>query len=435
MPVRQVQVDVAILGGGVVGLWTLARLRSVGYSCILLESADLGGVQSLASQGIIHGGIKYALTGSASRASRAIAEMPAIWHACLAGEGVVDLRAARVLSEHQYLWTTGGIGARLMGLAASKVIRTGVERLERPDRPPVFEHAPKGVDVYSVQEPVLDTRSVAAALLDAGGGPAGTLSCAVEGEGNGPVVHARRNAIDRIAGFFAATDSRPESDPIEVRASRYVLCAGAGNAAILRRCGVGVDEPNRWDARMQRRPLHMTMMRESRPGDAREVPDLFGHCIGLSDKPRITVTTSRDAQGRKVWYIGGQVSEDGVARDRQEQIEAVRSALRESLPWLPWDRAGLEWATFRVDRAEGLTPDGSRPDEPVVVRIENMLAVWPTKLAFAPAAAEWVKSLLKDDAVAPSNTPLDPAALEGCPRPALGVPAWDDRSGGVLWTP
>src|SRR5690606_14074820 len=105
---RRVQVDVAILGGGVVGLWTLARLRSLGYSCVVLEAHALGAAQSLASQGIIHGGVKYALTGAASKASRAIAEMPAIWNACLRGEGVIDLSAATTLAEHQHLWTSGG---------------------------------------------------------------------------------------------------------------------------------------------------------------------------------------------------------------------------------------------------------------------------------------------------------------------------------------
>lgn len=436
---RRVQVDVAILGGGIVGLWTLARLRSLGYSCVLLESASMGAAQSLASQGIIHGGIKYALTGSASKASRAIAEMPGIWMACLEGQGVVDISSATVLSDHQHLWTAGGIGSRLMGLAASKVIRTGVDRVDREGRPPAFQQAPRGVDLYRVAEPVLDVHSVLASLREAAGGETWTLQCGSEGEGVGPVVRPRGIGIDRIAGFFAGEDERAALGEIDVRASRYVLTAGAGNDGILRRCGVAVDHANRWDARMQRRPLHMTLVRESQPNHGRELPDLFGHCVGsgLSDKPRITITSARDSAGRKVWYIGGQVSEDGVARERQDQIVAVQHELRGSLPWLPWDRGNLEWATLRIDRAEGLTEDGSRPDEPVVVKVENMIVAWPTKLAFAPAAAEWIRKLLQDDGVMPGShaaPDVAEAALAGLPRPALGDLPWNDHSGSILWT-
>lgn len=34
-------VDIAILGGGVAGLWSLNRLRQAGYNAILIESSSL----------------------------------------------------------------------------------------------------------------------------------------------------------------------------------------------------------------------------------------------------------------------------------------------------------------------------------------------------------------------------------------------------------
>ena len=55
--------DVVIVGGGIAGLWILSALRAEGYQTILLEKDALGAGQTLASQGIIHGGTKYALTG------------------------------------------------------------------------------------------------------------------------------------------------------------------------------------------------------------------------------------------------------------------------------------------------------------------------------------------------------------------------------------
>lgn len=43
--------DVLIVGAGVAGLWLNARLRRQGFSTVLVESATLGGGQSVKSQG------------------------------------------------------------------------------------------------------------------------------------------------------------------------------------------------------------------------------------------------------------------------------------------------------------------------------------------------------------------------------------------------
>ncbi len=88
---KTVTVDVAIFGGGIAGLWLLNRLRAEGYSALLLESGALGGGQTCKSQGIIHGGMKYALTGSLNADALAVSDMPEIWRACLEGKGEIDL--------------------------------------------------------------------------------------------------------------------------------------------------------------------------------------------------------------------------------------------------------------------------------------------------------------------------------------------------------
>ena len=69
--------DIAILGGGIAGLWLLNLLAKRGYSVLLIEKEALGSGQTIASQGMIHGGIKYALGGFLSDASETISAMPA----------------------------------------------------------------------------------------------------------------------------------------------------------------------------------------------------------------------------------------------------------------------------------------------------------------------------------------------------------------------
>ena len=93
-----ISTDVLIVGAGVAGLWLNARLRRQGFSTVVVERESLGGGQSVKSQGIIHGGAKYALHGALTGASEAIADMPRRWREALAGDGELDLSAAYVLS-------------------------------------------------------------------------------------------------------------------------------------------------------------------------------------------------------------------------------------------------------------------------------------------------------------------------------------------------
>lgn len=68
-----IPLDIAIFGGGIAGLWLANLLRQRGFSCVVLEAGTLGGGQTLLSQGILHGGLKYALGGTLSSESEAIA--------------------------------------------------------------------------------------------------------------------------------------------------------------------------------------------------------------------------------------------------------------------------------------------------------------------------------------------------------------------------
>ncbi|MCU9950684.1 NAD(P)/FAD-dependent oxidoreductase [Pseudomonas sp. PDM13] len=381
--------DVLIVGGGVAGLWLAARLRSQGYSTLLVENASLGGGQSVKSQGIIHGGAKYALHGALTGASEAIADMPRRWREALAGDGELDLRPVRLLSDAHYLWSPGSLAGNITSFFASKAVRGRVDQVKGEALPPALQHPKFKGKVYRLAELVLDVPSLIQRLADLAGD--GLLA--------GHTIEPLREG-DELVGLVV--------DGRAIRAQRIVLSAGAGNEALLQ--ALGIQQPG-----MQRRPLHMVMVK------APSLKPLYAHCLGGGPKPRVTVTTHPAADGQWVWYLGGDIAEaDGVARNEAEQIAAAEKELRDLLPWI--DLSAAQWATLRVDRAEPSQSGLVRPDNAFLADQGRLLVGWPTKLALAPDFADRVIAALERDGVQPTQQP----PLPELPRPNLAQPVWEE---------
>ncbi len=391
--IRERQTDVIIFGGGIAGLWMLARLRLAGYSALLLEARALGGVQTIASQGIIHGGTKYTLSGRLSGAARAIAAMPGVWRACMEGQGELDLSRVRLLSTHQYLWSTGGLASGVSGFFASHAMRSRITAVNGGERPPVLRDSALNGHVYRLDEPVLDMASLIAELARQFGDYC-LLADFPQGlrllEGSPPQVEL----------------NEPDAGRLRLHARRLVLAAGAGNERLVSALGWG--KPH-----MQRRPLHMLMLR----GD---VPDLYAHCLGAGANPRMTITTHSGPDGDRVWYLGGQVAESGVSRSNSEQVDAGRRELAQIMPWVDTD--GLHWAGFRIDRAEPRQPGVRRPDKPFLETRDGVCVAWPTKLAFAPALADELLQTLVKAGITPGAGADDGPDW---PRPPLAPFPWE----------
>ena len=383
------KLDIAIFGGGIAGLWTLARLRQAGYRVALFERLAIGGIQSIASQGIIHGGTKYALTGRLTGSALAIRDMPAVWRAALAGEGEVDLTDVRVLARYQHLWTTGSLASGMAGFFAGKLMQSRMQPLARNEFPAPFDAPAFGGSLYRLEEPVLDPRSLAEVFL----GQYGDCCYRLE-----DAPH-----FDRMSGGWGVK----LSEDVGVEARALVLAAGKGNAGLL--AALDKDSPP-----MQLRPLNMLMLRGS-------LPMIHAHCLGPSANPRLTITSYPGDDGRMVWYLGGQVAEEGVGRGSAQQIAAGRVEIAELLPWMQLQ--GAEWATLPIDRAEIATPGGRRPDDAYVAMSDDILTCWPTKLAFAPRVSALVMSELRERGLNPSGGEV---SLPGLPRPGLAQLPWDE---------
>jgi glycerol-3-phosphate dehydrogenase len=381
--------DVLIVGGGIAGLWLNARLRRQGFATLLVESAQLGGGQSVKSQGIIHGGAKYALHGALTGASEAIADMPRRWREALAGNGELDLSGVRLLSDAHYLWSPGSLAGNITSFFASKAVRGRVDQVKGEHLPPALQHPKFKGKVYRLAELVLDVPSLIKRLSELAGD--GLLAA----ERIEP-LHEQGELVGLLV------------DGREIRAQRIILSAGRGNAELL--SALGLSQPAQ-----QLRPLHMALVKGP------TLKPLYAHCLGGGPKPRVTITTHPAADGQWVWYLGGDLAEaDGVARDEAAQIKAAQKELSELLPWV--DLSAAQWATLRVERAEPAQSGLVRPDNAFLHEQGKLMVGWPTKLALAPDFADRVLAALNRDGIQPHAH----AALPSLPRPSVAAAAWED---------
>ena len=147
--------------------------------------------------------------------------MPAIWRACLAGKGKVDLRGCRVLSEDFFLWSGADLQSRLGSFLASKLLRGHVRRLAPADYPAPLQSPEFHGQVYRLADLVLDVPSLVQTLAQRQQDAIFTIDwqrCALQCEGR------------RAALALADCTLVPQ---------QWLLTAGAGNAALVAQLRMG----------------------------------------------------------------------------------------------------------------------------------------------------------------------------------------------------
>ncbi len=389
-----VKVDIVIFGGGIAGLWTLATLTKQGYNAILLENTALGAGQTIKSQGIIHGGLKYALTGHLDSAVTTLQAMPQLWQQCLLGKSSLDLSTVRVLSDGQYLWSVNKLSGAFSGILASNTLHGTVNSVDKSAWPEVFHTTPITSKLYKLQEIVLDVPSLIRTLSQPYLNRCFKLTAdqfAIKLDPDGSIKSLTIN----INGSATA-----------ISAQKYIFTAGHGNAALIKNLS---NAPA-----MQLRPLQMVLVKSPK------LLPLYGHCVALSSTPRITITTHRAQDGTPVWYLGGELAEDGARRSIAEHISYARQELAKIFPRL--NLLDAEYAGFYVDRAEAKQNNGGRPNSTTVFAAHNYITAWPTKLALAPLLAQQVQENLQASNVLPQHMTLPEQFL---PAVEFAAPIWD----------
>lgn len=369
--------DIVIFGGGIAGLWLLNRARDEGYQAILLETNALGGGQTLASQGIIHGGLKYALGGTLTGAANVIADMPAYWRRCLNGSGDVDLRACKVLSESYYMWSDSGLRSKLKTFLGSKSLQGRVEAVAAEKYPGFFKASTVSGSLYELPDFVVDTASLLEVLANKQRGQLFQI-------GADDYLFNRDNA-----GKIDSVTITSQGQEIQINTQRFIFSAGEGNQGLIEKADLQT-------AKSQIRPLKMTYLKK------KDLPPVFVHCIGdsFSLTPKLTITSHVDSDGLAVWYLGGELAESGVNRNDDDQIETAKALIQDLFPWL--DFSAGEWHCFTINRAEADINNNYRPEDAYFVEEDNILVAWPTKLTLTPSLADKVMAHFARISLCPS---------------------------------
>jgi len=388
--------DVVIFGGGAAGLWLLDELTRCRIDAVLLEANALGTGQTVAAQGIIHGGLKYTLQGLLTKSAASIREMPIIWRDCLDGRSEPDLSGVRRRSDECFLWRTDSLSSRLGMLGAQFGLRVSPQSVTSDDRPELLRGCPG--TVARLPEQVISTVSLIEML-------------ATRHRDRMLQIDPQQMEFEcRAAGDVSLIRlHRDDGQSLELRPQYVVFTAGAGNSALRRSVQLNQEA-------MQRRPLHMVMLRGS-------LPAFQGHCVDGA-KTRVTITSDVDSAGRTVWQVGGQIAEEGVAWDDLTLLANARKELMSVLPGI--DLSSVEWSTYRVDRAEAIMPGGKRPETVQIRREGNCITAWPTKLALVP---QLVAEISGDIVEHVSNVLASKSQVEALPhdwpRPSVALPPWE----------
>jgi hypothetical protein len=297
------------------------------------------------------------------------------------------------------MWSTESLTSRMAGFFASKLMKSRTASVEGDARPQVLRDRHFKGHVYRLDEPVLDVASLIHALAEP------------HREAIYRLPDDEHYRIEQRNGEWHVTLNEA-GEPINFIARRLVFTAGKGNASLLKK--IGRDTPA-----MQLRPLQMVMVRGSK--EAPLPGALYAHCLGASANPRITITTHYDRNGNTVWYLGGQIAEEGVGRSREAQIAAARKELGELFPWL--DLSLAQWGVLPIDRAEVKMADGSRPDNVFFAQEGGVITAWPTKLALAPRLARQIIEAIEHDGIAPGTH----TELPHWPHPGYALLPWQEE--------
>jgi hypothetical protein len=276
-------------------------------------------------------------------------------------------------------------------------MRSRSQEVEAKSLPSLFQHKKFKGQFYQLDEPVFNTLSIVKALAE-----------------------PRKNNILSInAEALNATKLKDSATQVNVatkqgkqytfQTKKTILMAGQGNESLL--AAFNCQQPQ-----MQRRPLKMVVLR----GGLSDM--IYAHCLGASVHPRITITSHRDKQGEIVWYMGGQLAEEGVNKSNEDLIATAKKELSDLIPWLNVSQS--QWGVVEINRAEIKQKGVKRPDSFSIENNNTVMTAWPTKMALSPALADAVLTILDEENIDKNSDQTLPEWIEA----EYASFPWDDET-------
>lgn len=410
---QTIKADIVIIGGGIAGLWTLNHLQKLGFkNTILLEKNALGSGQTLKSQGVIHGGLKYSLNGILSNDTQAIEDMPNIWQQSLNGTlnnksniKYVNLQDAKILATSQYLFSTNTLAAKISNFFTSHLLQSKTDKANTDELPQILKHKDFTGNIYKLNEMILDIKSVLLALAN------NYYNNLIKIDNTQTEIIITPDIAENHQnnnGYAESITVGINNEPHKIYAKCFVFTSGEHNNNLVKPY---IDVP------MQLRPLQMVFVSHN------NLTKLYGHNIDGSMLPNMTISTHYNKNNDVVWYLGGKIAETGIDRTSAEQIKCAKNELATIFPYL--DLTNATWGSFFINRAEAQTANNKKPESATSFIHNNVITAWPTKLALTPLLAkqieEYVNKLgLKSDNI---DTSFDYSKY---PKPSVGEYPWDE---------
>ncbi len=394
------RIDALIVGGGITGLWLRALLKESGRSVVLVESAALGSGQTIASQGILHAGAKYAAHwDTQAELISVLPVMSCAWGMHLRGENLPCLTGTRIVADESWYWNPDGtLPACLQRWRRQFSLATAAL-----GTPPTFLNGPPRAGLRC-RETSISPQSL---LVDLAGTdrrdlllvPPGHLQWTTHGPGE--VVSIAISDPDR-------------KRQLELCPSTVYFTAGAANAAL--RAAVGLPG----ECLMQRRPLQMGLVRG-------RLPTFCGHWFD-AEGPRLTISTQFDSAGRTIWQLGGRLGEHPEAESPEMFIRRARGEICAGLPGV--DLSRTEWSSYSAVRAEPVAAAGTSnvsPDDGL--RLDgNVVTIWPIKMSLLPYVMIDIRRALERGSPRTAEQP----DLPDWPHPEVAQPPWETER---EWSP
>jgi len=377
-------VDVVILGAGASGLWIANNLIESGFSVKVLACGKLGEGQTIASQGIIHTGIKYVFSGGIDDFVHSLHHVPGHWNERLSGSTSPDLSAVKIISNYTHIWSDQPIEEALANVFGIEDILKGLNT----DKEKIneFYH-------YSVEEKTIDVRSLIR-----------ELTTKVSDE----IIFYKKDTLifkKNAEGFVGKILFTSEDGVRHDFKSKYVIfSAGVENCNLVKNSLGEVIESS--DS-----PLTMRYIKGN-------LPNINGH-IYKDRKLLLTITSipSVDDSLNNTWVIGGGIAEalGGIQTSKNYFYSLIKNLF-------DVDEKDIKLSgEYTINRSEPPDVYGRRFAEPFIFHKKNVLAVWPIKLTLVPRLASNVCNLIKqhqdiDKVIVKSRESIELDLIDRCAK-------------------